>query len=104
MSEQKTKRTVRKYDAEFKRQALLMVESGQRVSSVARALGICESVLHRWKREQNGNSNNGDGSKSSSSNHSELEREVLELRSKLRQVEMERDILKKAVSIFSRQT
>lgn len=98
MSEQKTKRTVRKYDAEFKRQALLMVESGQAVSSVARALGVCESVLHRWKREQNGKAPSNGG------NNPDLEREVQELRSRLRQVEMERDILKKAVSIFSRQT
>jgi transposase len=97
MSEQKSKRTVRKYDAEFKRQALLMVGNGQTVSSVARALGVCESVLHRWKRE------NADKTVDFQ-NESDSQREIQELRSRLRQVEMERDILKKAVSIFSRQT
>jgi transposase len=82
----------RKYDEEFKRQALQMIYNGQSVRSVAEALGVGENLLHRWKqRKQNGPSN-------------ELEKEVEQLRSRLKQVEMERDILKKALSIFSRQT
>src|SRR5215831_5905385 len=82
---------LRKYDEEFKRQAVAMVRNGQPVRSVAQALGISENVLHRWKREAiDGQSN------------SELE--VEKLRQRLKQVEMERDILKKALGIFSRQT
>jgi transposase len=76
----------RKYDEEFKRQAVAMVRNGQPVRSVAQALGISENVLHRWKREA-----------IDSQSNSELE--VEKLRQRLKQVEMERDILKKALSI-----
>jgi transposase-like protein len=36
----------RKYDEEFKRQALRMVRDGQPTRSVAQALGISENLLH----------------------------------------------------------
>ncbi len=81
----------RKYDDEFKRQALQMITNGQAVRCVAQSLGIGENLLHKWKQ-------------AARSHQSSDEREVLELRARLRQVEMERDILKKALSIFSRQT
>src|SRR5215468_10916282 len=41
----------RKYDEEFKRQAVAMVRNGQPVRTVAQALGISENVLHRWRRD-----------------------------------------------------
>jgi transposase len=81
----------RKYDEEFKRQAVAMVRNGQPVRSVAQALGISENVLHRWRRD-------------ALDSQSDSELEVEKLRQRLKQVEMERDILKKALSIFSRQT
>jgi len=81
----------RKYDDEFKRQALEMIANGQAVRAVAQSLGIGENLLHKWKH-------------ASHSQQSLDEREVVQLRQRLRQVEMERDILKKALSIFSRQT
>ncbi len=81
----------RKYDDEFKRQALQMIANGQAVRSVAQALGIGENLLHKWKQ-------------AARLQQSPDEREAVELRARLRQVEQERDILKKALSIFSRQT
>ena len=81
----------RKYDDEFKRQALQMIDHGQAVRSVAQALGVGENLLHKWKQ-------------AARAHQSPDEREVVELRARLRQVEQERDILKKALSIFSRQT
>jgi transposase len=81
----------RKYDEDFKHNALKMIENGQSVRSVAQALGVAEGQLHKWKRDARQHS-------------SPSEQEVSELRARLRQVEMERDILKKALSIFSRQT
>ena len=80
----------RKYDEDFKRSALNMIDNGQSVRSVAQALGVSEGLLHRWKR-------------SAQQQRSADEQEVSDLRARLRQVEMERDILKKALSIFSRQ-
>ncbi len=80
----------RKYDDEFKRDALRMIANGQAVRSVAQNLGIGENLLHKWKQ-------------AARAHQSPDAREVSELRSRLRQVEQERDILKKALSIFSRQ-
>lgn len=80
----------RKYDEEFKRNALKMIENGQSVRSVAQALGVAEGQLHKWKR-------------AARQHASPSEQEVLALRARLKQVELERDILKKALSIFSRQ-
>ena len=81
----------RKYDEDFKRSALNMIDNGQSVRSVAQSLGVAEGLLHKWK-------------KLARRERSPSDQEVFELRARLRQVEMERDILKKALSIFSRQT
>lgn len=81
----------RKYDEDFKRSALKMIDNGQSVRSVAQALGVSENQLHKWKRGFH-------------RSQPETEKEVADLRARLRQVEMERDILKKALSIFSRAT
>ena len=80
---------MRKYDDEFKREAVKKIHDGQSVASVARELGCAESLLHKWKR---------DALEASS----DSEKEVITLRRKLREVEMERDILKRAALIFGR--
>lgn len=80
---------MRKYDEEFKQQAVKKILDGQSVASLSRELGVAESLLHKWKRVKIETS-------------SDLEKEVLELKKKLREVEMERDILKKAALIFGR--
>ena len=80
---------MRKYDGEFKQEAVKKIHDGQSVASVARELGCAESLLHKWKRQTIEAS-------------SDSEKEVIALRKKLREVEMERDILKKAALIFGR--
>ncbi len=80
---------MRKYDDQFKQQAVKKILDGQSVASVSRELGVAESILHKWK-------------KAKISTASDAEREVVELRKRLREVEMERDILKKAALIFGR--
>lgn len=80
---------MRKYDDEFKQQAVRKILDGQSVASVSRELGVAESLLHKWKRVKIDGSSN-------------LEKENLELKKRLREVEMERDILKKAALIFGR--
>lgn len=79
----------RKYDDEFKQQALQLVRNGQSARSVANSLGISESLLHKWKQSRR-------------NEQTELEKENEQLRARLKQVETERDILKKALNIFSR--
>ncbi len=91
MKEQPSNVNRRKFDEDFKQSALKMIENGQSVRSVAQGLGVSENLLHKWKQVR-------------LSNRSGLEAENADLRARLRQVEQERDILKKALSIFSRQT
>jgi transposase len=86
LGSEKPVRRKRKYDEEFKQQALAMVRNGQTSRSVAQALGISENLIHRWKR-------------ASQTELPATEQEVDQLRRQLKQVEMERDILKKALGI-----
>ena len=72
---------MRKYDDEFKREAVRKIHDGQSVASVARELGCAESLLHNWKRQ-------------AVEMISGSEREVLALKRRVRELEMERDILK----------
>ena len=51
----------KKYDDEFKRNALQKVFDGQSVRSVAEELGVNESLIHKWKRTAK---TNGDGTRS----------------------------------------
>ena len=85
----------RKYDSSFKTEVLRMVDSGQSVPYTAQALGISENLIYSWK------SKNKMG-KEKSTGQSELSIENQQLRNQIRQLEAERDILKKALSIFSR--
>lgn len=85
----KTTKTRRKYDDAYKQQALDLLRLGQSVPTVAQALGIGEGVLYKWKQAQR---------------PAALDQELEQLRAKLKQVETERDILKKALSIFCRPT
>jgi transposase len=97
MSEKRpTKR--RRYDAEFKANALKLLEDGRSVSSVSKSLGVKESLLYTWR------SKSKKTKQKTASGALSLEQEVKQLKKQLREVEQERDILKKALSIFSRQT
>ncbi len=96
MEKQKKVKTVRrKYDEGFKIEALRMVTNGRSVPDVARSLGISENILYKWRTEQKA---------SYSPEESSRDAELEQLRKQLRQVEMERDILKKALAIFGRTT
>ena len=97
------KRTNRKYDSSFKADVIKMIASGRSYSELSTALGISGSLLRRWFKAADSVSNdaNKKGSQPSSlQNNSFAENE--RLRSELRRTEQERDILKKALGIFSR--
>jgi len=92
----------RSYDAEFKKNAVLLCdESDRTVSGVAESLGIPQNMLYRWRRELNIRGEiafSGRGNEALSSE----QREIKELRKRLQDSEIEREILKKALGIFSR--
>ena len=76
-----------------------MVASGQSVAYVSQALGVSENLIYRWKQKTKGKEKAAFQDDSSS-----LSVENQQLKERLRQLETERDILKKALAIFSRQT
>ncbi len=87
----------RKYTPEFKADVLRLVANGESILGVAQKMGISDSIIHSWRAADKKTKG---GEKSTST----LEEEVESLRRQLRQTELERDILKKAVAIFSRMT
>ena len=85
----------RVFSEEFKQEAVQMLLDGHSASSVAERLGLAgPNVLYRWKRDTLRRA--GPAARS-------LGERVVQLEEELRRVERERDILKKALAILSRQ-
>ena len=88
----------KRFDKEFKISAVKMVtEEGQKASEVARSLGIHANMLYSWKHKY---AESGDKAFVGKGHLTEM----AALRRKLRNAEMELEILKKAVGIFSKPT
>jgi|SRR6185312_113527 len=102
MTGKSSQKTRRKYDASFKEEVLKMVSSGRSVSEIAQALGIGENLVYRWKKADKASRSGDRGDSGNSSQHHDLFLENERLKAELRRTEQERDILKKAVGIFSR--
>ncbi len=88
----------KKYNNEFKTMISELVISGIKTKQVSEDYKLDQSMIRRWKREYL--SKSGDFSKKK-----ELSPEEIELKSikkQLKDITMERDILKKAVGIFSK--
>jgi transposase len=96
MDNEKAKKT--RFDKNFKISAVKMiVDGGQKASEVARSLGIDPNQLYAWKAKYASSGEKAFPGKGHLT-------EIAALRRKLRETEMERDILKKAVGIFSKPT
>ena len=88
----------RKYTREFKKESVeFLLRSGKTASKVASELGIRQDLLSRWKREYEEHEE-----KAFPGQGNPIEAELAALKRELADVKMERDILKKAVSIFSK--
>lgn len=93
----------RKYDASFKADVVNLIASGRSVSEIARSLGIGENIIYRWRRQALGGTPAAAGEAPATAGAAPVSlSEHLALQKRLREVEMERDILKKAVGIFSK--
>lgn len=95
------KKTRQTYDREFKQKAVELSYARGNAKEIAEELGVLPELLYRWRREHqqyDKNSFPGRGKPKMT----DLERENASLKKALRDAKMERDILKKAVSIFSR--
>jgi transposase len=96
-------RNYRKYTEAFKLEALALLEQGQkRAGQIERELGITPGLLLKWRvRYQTVGKGNGQVHLEPSDLEA-AKAEIRRLQRKLAEVEEEREILKKAVNIFSR--
>ena len=92
----KKRRSHRQYSDELKAEAVQMLLDGPTAESVVSNLGLSSaSLLYRWKMKRL--QENGPAATA-------LDARVSQLEEELRRVERERDILKKALAIFSQKT
>ena len=87
-----------KYDNEFKVMVVELLKAGQTVKNVGAEYSLNDGMIRRWRREFE--AKQGDFSKKKELSSDELE--IKRLKKEMADIKMERDILKKAVSIFSK--
>lgn len=93
--------TRRKHDREFKLKAVELSYQKDNIRELAYDLGVRPELIYRWRSEfasLSGKSFPGNGNKKMT----EEEAEVARLKKELANMTIERDILKKAVGIFSK--
>jgi len=94
---QKTQKT---YTTEFKREAVRLAQtSGKPITHIARELGISDTSIHQWRKEL---AEHGSEAFPGSGHQTAQEEELRRLKRELEIVKQERDILKKALGVFSR--
>lgn len=92
----------RSYTKEFKLEALeLLRTSGKSASQIERDLGITSGLLLKWRDRYQVKDTNG-APELAPSDLAAAQAEIRRLKRQLAIAEQERDILKKAVSIFSK--
>ncbi len=90
-------RTRRAYTEEFKREAVALVtEQGYRITQAARSLDIGANLLGRWKHQFEAQAI---GIRLSADEREELKR----LHKEVRQLRLEKEILKKASQYFAKE-
>lgn len=97
-----SKKERRSYDKSFKLMAVELHRSGKPAVAVAKELGIAAEMLRRWTREfsvHDTRSFPGNGKQDLTPE----QKEIQALKKALQEAELENRILKKAVSIFSRE-
>jgi transposase len=92
----------RRFDKQFKLDALRLIQDSERpLAEIARELGVHPNVLYRWRDQLLADPDQAFPGKGKLKPDDE---ELRRLRRELDMVKEERDILKKALAVFSRHT
>lgn len=98
-------RNYRKYSQEFKLEALELLERGDKsAGQIERELGITPGLLVKWKARYQIITKEGQAPEIGPSDMEAAKAEIRRLQRELANMEEERDILKKALYIFSRKS
>jgi transposase len=97
MSEKTTRRKARNFTDEFKKQLVELSKAGKSKAEICQEYDIVPSLLRAWIKKYDNS-----GSFKEADNRSEEEKELIELRKRNKQLEMENDILKQAALIMGR--
>ena len=99
MEEQQAQRRRRKFSDEFKRDAVEIVRSSDKsIAEVARELGIYDSSLGNWVKQDQIDRGEREGLSS------DEQQELLELRRENSRLRMERELLKRAVVFWVKES
>jgi len=85
----------RMFDESFRKMAVALSHAKGSVKEVADELGIRDTLLSKWRQRESGSSQGA-------ATQSEDQKLIRKLQKELKDAQMERDILKKAVGIFSK--
>lgn len=85
------------YTEEFKLTIVKLAESGRPVAELSREYGVGKSTINYWRRNYKRSGNN-----KVTAQMSPEQKRIGELERQLKDATLERDILKKAVRIFSK--
>ena len=88
-------RTNKKYDEDYKKNIVKLVESGKPISDIEREYAINRKNIYNWKYKY--------GNIITSTGEVNNKDEILKLKKELQQVKIENEILKKAVAIFTKE-
>jgi len=90
----------RRYDRDFKIETVrLATESDRPLAEISRDLGIHENLIYRWRKQL---LNDTENAFPGSGHLKPADAELLRLKRELEDIKEERDILKKALAIFSK--
>lgn len=92
-----SKRPRRTYSTEFKQQIVDLYNAGKKRTEIIREYDLTPSAFDKWVRQANTS-----GSFKEKDNLTTEQLELIELRKRNKQLEMENDILKQAALIFGR--
>lgn len=87
------------YPEQFRREALELVRRGRTIPDVAGSLGVSPQSLRNWMRQDERDRGERDDGLTSAERD-----ELRELRTRVKRLAQERDILKRATALFARET
>jgi transposase len=92
----------KRYGQEFKLDALRLLETSDKsVAEIERDLGLSAGLLYKWRERYQVVGDQSDETRLEDSDKEALRAELRRVKRELEEIKQERDILKKAMAIFS---